>query len=368
LDAVRIAADAWDPDPYLLACADGVIDLRDATLWPHDAALMMTGGSPLGWFDRTPEFVRDMPIFRRYLETSYVDRDGMTDHAVIDFLQLWCGYCLTGETREQMFCVLMGVTASGKGTLMRLMEHILGPRLRWQGALSILEAGSETRHQTVLADLHGRRVVFFDEVKDVALNTAQLKRLTGQTALSANKMHRDAFTFMPRFKPWLLTNGQPLIDEEGGAIWRRMAVFRFFREFTLAAGQQQRPLLWAKDLDLDAELEREAPAILRWMVEGARRWYALPNGLQLPPAMIDARGEFRVDQDVLARFVAEKLMPVSTGGDSVVAIFQAWDAFKFQRREKDMAMRSFRQRMKARGFFVEERGGVEYFPTLMVKQ
>jgi hypothetical protein len=84
--------------------------------------------------------------------------------------------------------------------------------------------------------------------------------------------------------------------------------------------------------------------------------------------MIDARGEFRVDQDVLARFVAEKLMPVSTGGDSVVAIFQAWDAFKFQRREKDMAMRSFRQRMKARGFFVEERGGVEYFPTLMVKQ
>jgi putative DNA primase/helicase len=57
------------------------------------------------------------------------------------------------------------------------------------------------------------------------------------------------------------------------------------------------------DKNLAAKLKEEAPGILRWLVEGHRKYRQ--QGLQLPPAIREATDAYRKEVDLLGAFITE---------------------------------------------------------------
>jgi hypothetical protein len=81
----------FDPDPWLLNCEDGLIDLRTLALQPHRREAYCTKLAPVGYDPGA-----DCPTWRAFL-----NRVTGEDQDLQDFLQRAVGYTLTGDTREQ---------------------------------------------------------------------------------------------------------------------------------------------------------------------------------------------------------------------------------------------------------------------------
>ena len=60
-----------------------------------------------------------------------------------------------------------------------------------------------------------------------------------------------------------------------------------------------------RDDDLAAKLATEAPGILRWIVDGARRFNSA--GLRPPAAVRGATDQYRKEEDVIGRFITDVL-------------------------------------------------------------
>ena len=112
----RLATDAtsWDQDPCLIGAPGSVIDLRNGRVQSPHPAHMIT--------KQVLVPPRDMPtpIWDRFLWDSTGG-----DPEVIAFLQVWSGYCLTGDTSEEKFVFFYGPGGNGKGTFLYTMSAIL---------------------------------------------------------------------------------------------------------------------------------------------------------------------------------------------------------------------------------------------------
>lgn len=58
-----------------------------------------------------------------------------------------------------------------------------------------------------------------------------------------------------------------------------------------------------RDESLGTKLQAEEPGILRWIVEGCRRYLA--NGIDAPEEVLARTATFRGDQDTVSRFIAD---------------------------------------------------------------
>ena len=287
---VAVTVDELDPDPWLFNCANGTLNLRDGRLRPHDPADMITQLCPTP-FDRAAT----CPTWTRCLNEWLVLPDFAPDLQLIEYLQRFFGMCLSGDVTAQMLPFLVGVGANGKTTLLETLQHTLGSDYAGPAAPGLLIAHTHESHPTVLADLFGKRFVFASESgQDARLNEERVKKLTGSETLKARRMREDPWSFTPTHKLVMCTNHLPRIQGTDDAIWRRLKLVEFRRQFTGAD----------IDPDLLDTLRNEAPGILTWLWRGCGHW--LNQGLPEPCAVSTATAAYRRDADPTATFVDER--------------------------------------------------------------
>lgn len=292
--------EGWDEDPDLLGVANGVIDLRTSTLRPGYPADRITKTCPIA-FDPTAS----APTWERAVEAMMSG-----DRQLVDFLQVAAGYSLTGHTREQVLLVAHGSGANGKSTFLNIVRAAAGD-YAVNMAFSAVEMVGRSQLTPELAMLPGKRLVTSSETNDGSrLNEARVKALTGGDTITANPKNRDPFEFRPVVKLWLATNHLPSVRDDSHGFWRRLRLIPFRHQFS---GEEMDP-------NLEGKLMAELPGVLRWMVEGARRWYAA--GLVAPDTVLLATDAYRADSDPLADFIAERCVI------SEVAQTRAGDLYK----------------------------------------
>lgn len=106
-------------------------------------------------------------------------------------------------------------------------------------------------------------------------------------------MYGEYFDFAPTHKLWIYGNHRPEIRSTDDGIWRRIHLVPF--TVTIADAQ--------KDNELPNKLKAELPGILAWAVRGCLDWQN--DGLGVPSAVHDATGGYRLEMDVLGRFLDE---------------------------------------------------------------
>ena len=271
----------FDTHKHLLNCRNGTVDLRTGVLRDHDRDDRITHRLDV---DFDPDAT--CPRFDQFLAEIFPG-----DADMPGYLQRGCGYAATGETIEQCLVICIGIGANGKSCLWSTVQHVLGPLV---GVVPFTSFDKRAAGQSSadLASLRGKRLALVMEGEaSVTLSESTLKRATGGDAVSARHLYKSQMSFFPEFLIVMSSNHLPRIKGADESIWRRMRLVRFPRFFTDAE----------RDPRLFIDLRAEAPGVLRWIVEGAKRWYA--DGLLDPVAVKAATRNYRSTSDELGTFI-----------------------------------------------------------------
>ncbi|MEN9815514.1 MAG: hypothetical protein RLZZ412_1496 [Verrucomicrobiota bacterium] len=311
---LTVDADLLDADPWLLNCANGVVDLRSGQLRPHDPALLMTRST--GTHYQGADYTSGPPGAPSYWAQVVLTICG-GDPELAGFLRRWFGYASTGSVREQVFVVHWGDGANGKSTILDTVAATLGDYAMTaasgmlagssgHGASSASGEAAAGAATPEVAALRGRRMVTAHETSDgVTLREGFVKRVTGGDRIVARQLYGDPFEFQPTHKLQLLTNSRPVVRGQDHGIWRRVRLVPYLVRFgtpeDVAAGHARavRDLALAERL-ATPEMRSE---VLGWLVRGAVEWAT--TGLREPTVVLEASEAYRREQDRVGTFVHE---------------------------------------------------------------
>lgn len=292
MEVLRTHVALIDSD-IMLAGLDGgrmVLDLRNGNVRPAQQTDMIT--KSLGV--REVGNARDCPRWVNFLEQVF---NG--DKELINWIQRWCGYVLTGDVSEQFFCFAFGTGRNGKGTFAELLKFIMGDYARVVAPETLTEAKRAAGGASPdIAALAGARLALSAETNDGShMAEGLVKTLTGGDTITARQLYGLLFEFIPQMKMLISGNHKPVIKGVDYAVWARVRLIPFTRTFT----DDQR------DPKLQEKLRVEAPHILAWMLEGCLEWQK--RGLQDVPSVIrTATQDYKAEMDVIGEWISEKLI------------------------------------------------------------
>ena len=279
--AFAVTVAVWDVDPWLLGTPGGTVDLRQGLLRPADPSDRITKSAVVA-----PSVELHCPQW-----LAFLDETTGHDAELIRFLRQWCGYCLTGDTREHALLFGYGPGGNGKSVFINTVAHIMADYALTAG-METFAASRNERHSTELARLRGARMVTASETEEgQAWAESRVKQVTGGDPITARFMRQDDFTYLPHFKLTVVGNNKPVLRTVDDAMKRRFRMVPFLNK-------PKKP-----DKELEAKLRLEAPGILRWMIEGCLDWQR--NGLIRPQVIDEATKEYFEDQDSYAQWVEE---------------------------------------------------------------
>lgn len=281
---IPVQAIRLDSHAHFLNVSNGVVDLTTGELKPHDRSLLLTKVAPV-----TYDAGAECPRFERFLREAFVG-----DEDLIACVQRLLGYSLTGDAREQVFFIFVGMGANGKSTLLNIVSFVAGPYATHTPSDTLIAQKNGRGASNDIARLNGARLVTASEFNPgEKLATGLIKQLTGNEKVTARFLFREFTDFHFTGKIVLATNDIPQMDGADDALFRRVIAIPFDRVF---AKQEQDPQLLEK-------LKEEVAGILAWIVRGAVDWYR--DGLQLPASLIQLRDSIRRDMDPVAQFLDE---------------------------------------------------------------
>ena len=286
---IPVREEDLDPDPFIFNCQNGMIDLRTGELLPHDRLKLC---SKIARIEYDPK--AECPRFLDFLNDITL---GRADY--VNFLQRWFGYSMTADVSAQTFVICYGNGANGKSTLVELIARIMGDYGKSAAPDTFIQKAGGSGIPNDVAALRGARSVLTTETEaNARLAESRIKSMTGGDMVTARFMRAEFFTFRPTWKIIISTNHRPKISGADYGIWRRIVLLPF--EF-IAKGDKLDPRLSEK-------LWAERTGVLKWMVEGARKWAEDGMGrvgLAISDDLSQETQEYREDEDVIGRFISQ---------------------------------------------------------------
>jgi putative DNA primase/helicase len=266
---------------------------------------------------------------------NFLDEVTQGDKGVQRLLQQHGGYSLTGETIEQKVLFIHGSGGNGKSVWLTTIVEIMGDYAQI-AARETFGASQHQRHLTEIAMLEGARLIGVSETKKgQPWNQERVNQFTGGDRVTANRMRQDMRSFKPVGKLLFVGNHKPALQSVNDAVKRRFLIVPFNFKPTKI------------DKHLHANLKKEYPAILRWLIDGCLDW--LQNGLVLPDIVKKATADYFEDEDIFGRWIEEKceLGTALKGGAS--SLYQSWADFAIGNGVKPGSSLSFSENLTTRG-------------------
>ena len=281
----------FDTAPYMLNCANGLLNLETGELSPHFPADMCMKCSGVSYVKA--------PKSHLWKDTvAAILPDAETRH----YLQKVLGSALQGKVAEQEVYFLVGRGGNGKGIIVESVKAALGDYARTINPEIILTsrngAGAGDKATPTIASLKGVRLAVCGE-SDLGrtLSAGILKRLTGGDTLTGREVYgRKNIEFEPTHLIVFSTNYEPAIEDAcDQALKRRLREIIFTETFSEEKGNM--------DVQLPGKLKTKAAKeeILSWLVEGFTMYRR--EGLTPPPAVRKATAKYFENNDYIGDFV-----------------------------------------------------------------
>lgn len=308
LDGIPVMVNELDAYTDYLNCQNGIVNLRNGELIPHDPAFMMSNITNCD-YDQSK---KEPKMWMRFLNDI---TNG--DKELQKYLQKCIGYSLTGSTREQCAFFLYGIGNNGKSTFIETIADMLGGYANNAQPETIMMKRNGDSIGSDIARLKSARLVTTEEpTEGVRLNEGLVKQLTGGGKVTCRFLFGDEFEYAPEFKIWVATNHKPIIRGTDIGIWRRIRLIPL--EVTIPPEKVDKMLKY--------KFRSEMPQILHWAVEGCMLWQK--EGIEPPKAVMDATLEYKAEMDLLATF-ADDCLVIDYGANGILAtqlyaIYTAW--------------------------------------------
>lgn len=344
---VRINIKDMDTNPYIFNTTNHAYDLRTGKIVQNIDQYNITKKTTC----KLPDAVT--PICNRWYQ--YIDEIMSHDKEKAAFLQRALGYSLLGTNREECMFIAYGAkTRNGKGTLFSTINAVLGEDYANAAPTDLICEGKNghatdlNSPQPVLARLTGTRLVTMAESpRDVRLDAANMKTMTGRDPMVTRGLFESSFTFIPQFTLWLNTNHLPAVTDDTVFSSNRVWVIEFNEHFE---GSKQ-----DKDLKEIFSDPQNRPTVLKWLFDGCMDY--MRNGLQIPQCVKDATENYKRLHDRIGAFIDECCdvgEGLETQRGEVYTAYRQW-CIKPENKYKPLGSTTFYNELAVRGYPAHKR-------------
>ena len=360
----EISLDEFDTYPYILNTPNGMVDLLENKVLPHDKGYYITTTTNAAIADKN-----NITCDRWY---QFIDDITQGDKEKAEFLQRALGYSLLGDNKQECLFVLHGkLTRNGKGTLFAAIDKALGEdyfkqsdtRLICQNRKSV--ARDPNAPTQLLNALVGSRIVVMSEVQrgsEISLDVGYIKSLTGRDLVPMRGMYVEGSTFLPQFTIWLALNHLPTVKDNSLFTSHRIWVIELNNHFSEENGNL--------DTNLKTELckPENLPTVLHWLLKGCRDY--ITQGLNPPDSVREATLKYRMRDDRVASFLAECCNisdGVKTKPSELYSAFKMWCVNETNRFKISHSSVRFYSELETLGYQRSKTKGIEYFRRIGLK-
>jgi putative DNA primase/helicase len=302
----HVTPSSWisgDINDRLLACRNGLLRLKDKALLPHSSDFFNLAAAAFDYDPNAPKPVE----WLKFLGTLWPD-----DTKSITALQEQMGYVLSGDGRRHKMFLHIGPPRSGKGTILRVLEALLGGSGHVSLPLSSIlgEFGLEPLIGKILAAVPDARL----SGRSAPL-VERLLAISGGDDLTVGRKYKGAVTLRLAVRFWFLSNVIPKLADGSGTIASRFVILQYKKSF-----------LGNEDLALEARLMKELAGILNWAIEG---WSALEKrgAFTQPQTGKQAMRNMRALTSVVIAFIEDEYVVDPLGEVETIELFRAFQGW-----------------------------------------
>jgi putative DNA primase/helicase len=240
-----------DPPAHdIIAMQNGFLHASTRSLAPSTERLFTVNALDFSYASQAPEPTE----WLTFLDSIWHD-----DPQSIESLAEMFGYLLTDDTSQQKMFMLIGPSRSGKGTILRVLESLIGQHNRVAPSLASLGT------QFGLQPLIGKRLAIISDARlsgraDQQPIVENLLRISGEDSLTIDRKNIGAWSGKLPVRFVIASNELPSFTDASAALANRFVLFRFVESF-----------LGREDQGLTNRLRAELPGILKWSLDGLAR-------------------------------------------------------------------------------------------------
>lgn len=288
-------------DSAIVSCRNGLLDTDSRELQEHDPDWFNLVAVPFDYEVATPRPAR----WLQFLDGLWPD-----DPESVAALQEWFGYVLSGRTDLQKILLIVGPPRSGKGTIARILQELVGRGHCTGPTLASLSTNFG------LQPLVGKPLAVVADARlggrDTHVVVERLLSISGEDSLTIDRKYRGAWTGRLPTRLMVLSNELPNFGDASGAIATRFVALTLTRSW-----------LGQEDIGLERALAAELPGILNWALDGLdrlnehRRFTEPRSSGEALVAMTDAASP-------MSAFVRERCDVAAGEQVPVAELFAAW--------------------------------------------
>lgn len=308
---------------------DGGYEIEEANFRKHDPADMLATMLERDY----PEF--SSPVTPKWDALLMHMCDG--DESFALNLEQALAYGLYGANPEQFMVFLIGDSNIGKTQVLEIVTELAGS-LGGHGKIELIRKVSGQEHDSVRADLRGKRFVMLGESSHrLKLDDVKFKDLTGSQVLPTRKLGQEPVDTRVTWTMYAATNELPEVPGDmDDAILRRLWVFQL-------PGKQvtERDTRLAQKIIAD-----EGEAILYKMAQHLCDWFGNGNEIEQHDKCQMARLTYQQSSDTVAEF-CEAMMRPGEGFVSYDDVHKAYVTFCRDRGLSQVSRRALPKRVEA---------------------
>ena len=336
-----------DVNEFLLNTPSATYDLRTGYTQDHKAEDYITKQTECDpssnneqlWFDA--------------LNTIFVG-----DQELIDYVQMIVGLAAIGKVYVEALIISYGEGRNGKSTFWNVISRVLG---NYSGSISadILTSQIRRNVKPELAEAKGKRLLIAVELEEgMRLNTSNIKQLCSTDEIAAEKKYKDPFRYVPTHTLVLYTNHLPKVGAIDKGTWRRLIVIPFLA--TIEGNKDVKNYA-------DYLFENAGGAVLKWILEGAKRVIAADYKLPVPRVVNEAIEEYKAANDWLGHFLEECCETDSEYVEKSGEVYSEYRAFCMRTGEYTRSSADFYAAIENAGFARHRNKKGRYIKGLRVK-
>ena len=321
--------DKLDQDKWTLCYSNGVINLQTGEF---------RDGRPMDYISKTtgipyiPESDMGRPEHQTTLKEITVFMSQLfPDESLREYVWEHLASTLIGANLNQTFNIYKGSGSNGKSLLTELMSICLGEYCNPTAPISIITSKRVTLGGTS-SELYAlksiRYAVFQEPTKGMVLNEGAMKEMTGDAKIQARELYCTSSSFIQMFSLAVCTNSLFEIKSQDDGTWRRLRIINFSSCFknddefdALPEKTRKGKYIFRKDVGLRDKLDDWAPVFSSLLV---RRCIKNQGVVKDCPLVLAETNKYRLRQDLIGQFVAEKIKACEGRNITRQALSQTW--------------------------------------------
>ena len=298
MDGGHNATDLIDPVPHVLNVGNGLLDVRDLSLRPHDPSYLSTLQVP---HDFDPQ--AECPAVDRFLREVFPD-DAVT--LAYEFI----GSLLRRDLNPEQVLLLIGDGSNGKSIFITILHALLGPDNC--SAITVQQI-DESRFHAI--NLMGKLANFCADLPATRLReTSTFKRAVSSDQIEGEWKGVQPITFTPFCKFVFACNTIPATCDHSDSFYRRWLPVEFLNTFVDPAKYDQktsppnhRPARDRTKLIAELTYSAELRGLMVRSLQAARAVSARGGRYSEPESVEQAQKRFRRETDTVMWFADERL-------------------------------------------------------------